>query len=79
MQDQNFEVLVVDHTISGYTARELAEAFRAKNPNGKVIAITATPYLMIRSDKIVKATDGPEGLIEAIQELLEPPNRAVCG
>jgi hypothetical protein len=40
---RDFEVLVVDHTISGQTARELAEAFRAKNPNGKVIAIVATP------------------------------------
>ncbi|MFL6439819.1 MAG: hypothetical protein ACJ71Q_19760 [Terriglobales bacterium] len=69
--DQHFDVLLIGHSISGDTARDLAEAFRGRNPAGKVIAITASAYIMVRTDKTVRAIDGPEVLLEAIQELLE--------
>jgi DNA-binding response OmpR family regulator len=69
--DQHFDVLLIGHTISGDTARDLAEAFRGRNPAGKVIAITASAYIMVRTDKTLRAIDGPEALLEAIQEVLE--------
>jgi|SRR5947209_19119895 len=73
IRDQDFDVLLIGHSISGDTARELAEAFRGGNPKGKVIAITASAYIMVRTDKTVRAIDGPEALLEAIEEVLESP------
>jgi DNA-binding response OmpR family regulator len=70
IRDENFDVLLLGHTVSGDTARELAEAFRIKNPNGKIIAVMATNYVKVRPDRTVKAIDGPEALLEAIEELV---------
>ena len=43
-----------------------------RNPQGKIIAIMPTSYLSVTSDKTVKAIDGPEALLEAIDEVLGP-------
>jgi DNA-binding response OmpR family regulator len=71
IRDRGFDVLLIGHSISGHTARDLAEAFRGRNPAGKIIAITASAYTLVKTDKTVRAIDGPEVLLEAIQEVLE--------
>jgi DNA-binding response OmpR family regulator len=73
IRDQDFDVLLIGHSISGHTARDLAEAFRGRNPAGKIIAITASAYSMVRTDKTVRAIDGPEALLETIEEVLASP------
>jgi len=67
---QHFDVLLIGHTISGQSAREFAETFRARNPEGKLIVIMASSYILIKADKTVRAADGPEALLEALDELL---------
>lgn len=71
LRDNSFDLLLVGHTLSGQSAREFAEIFRDKNPNGKVVVIMAATYVMLKADKTVKAADGPEVLLQAIEELLE--------
>ncbi len=50
-------------------ARSLVNKFREKNPGGKVLAVAQTDLLPIRADKVIRAIDGPEVLIAAIDEL----------
>ena len=68
--NERFDILLIGHMISGHSAREFADAFRARNPNGKIIVIMATTYIMVKADKTVRAIDGPEALLEALGELL---------
>jgi DNA-binding response OmpR family regulator len=77
LQDESFEILLIGHTISGQSARNFAETFRVRNPNRKVIAIMATSYLTVTPDKTVKAIDGPEALLEAIDEVLGPGQQTI--
>jgi DNA-binding response OmpR family regulator len=70
LRNESFDILLIGHTIPGDSARDFAQAFRARNPNGKIIAIMATTYLTVKTDNTVKAIDGPEALLEAIQEVL---------
>ena len=72
LENEPFDVLLIGHSISGRSARHFAKAFRARNPQGKIIAVTRATNLMIKADKIVKALDGPEALLEAIEEVLGP-------
>src|ERR1700741_4686977 len=67
---ESFDVLVIGHTISGQSAREFAETFRARNPDGKVIVIMVSTYALVKADKTVRAVDGPEALLNALDELL---------
>jgi DNA-binding response OmpR family regulator len=78
LQEESFDILLLGHTISGQSAREFAEVFRSRNPHGKIIGITAAAYLMVKADKTVKAVDGPEALLEAIEEVLRPDGLAKC-
>jgi DNA-binding NtrC family response regulator len=70
IRDQHFDVLVLGHTLSGDAARGLTEAFRTRNPHAKIIGIMASTYIMVKTDKTVRAIDGPEVLLETIQEVL---------
>ena len=78
LENESFDVLVIGHSISGQSARHFAEAFRTRNPQGKIVAITPSTYLMIKADKTVKALDGPEALLGAIEEVLGPHGLAKC-
>lgn len=69
LREKNFEALVIGHTISGPSSREFADIFRAKNPEGKIIVIMAASYGLVKADKTVRSIDGPEALLEAIEEL----------
>jgi DNA-binding response OmpR family regulator len=35
LNQENFDLLLIGHTISGESARHFAEVFRAKNPKGR--------------------------------------------
>jgi len=78
LQDESFAILLIGHTISGHSARKFAEVFRVRNPKGKIIAIMATSYLSVTADKTVKAIDGPEAVLEAIDEVLGPGQQTKC-
>lgn len=67
---KNFDVLLIGHTISGQSARGFTETFRARNPAGKVVVIMAATYALVKADKTVRAVDGPEVLLTALDELL---------
>jgi len=70
LRENNFDVLVMGHTISGQSSREFAEIFRANNPNGKIVVIMAATYSLVKADRTVRSIDGPEALLGAIEELL---------
>jgi len=76
LQNESFDILLIGHTISGQSARQFAEVFRARNPHGKIVAIMAATYLMVKTDRTVKALDGPEALLAAIAEMLGPDQLA---
>lgn len=78
LENESFDILVIGHSISGQSARHFAEVFRARNLRGKIVAVTDASYLMIKADKTVKALDGPEALLGAIEEVLGPQGLAKC-
>jgi len=69
VREKNFDVLLIGHTISDQSSREFAEIFRANNPNGKIIVIMAATYSLVKADRTVRSIDGPEALLEAIEDL----------
>ncbi len=69
LREKNFDVLVIGHTISSASSREFAATFRARNPEGKILVIMKTSYGLVKADKTVRSIDGPEALLEAIEEL----------
>jgi DNA-binding NtrC family response regulator len=78
LENESFDLLVIGHSISGQSARHFVEVFRTRNPQGKIVAVTDASYLMIKADKTVKALDGPEALLGAIEEVLGPLGLAKC-
>ena len=70
LRQKNFDLLLIGHTISGPSSREFAETFRARNPQGKIIVIMAATYSLVKADRALRSMDGPEALLEAIEELL---------
>ena len=78
LENESFDVLLIGDNISGQSARHFAEAFRTRNPQGKIVAITPATYLMIKADKTVKSVYGPEALLGAIEDVLGPQGLAKC-
>lgn len=70
LEEQNFDLLILGHSIAVEHTRDYVAKFREKNPAGKVLAVAQTDLLPIRADRVVRAIDGPEVLISAIEELL---------
>ncbi len=64
-----YDMLILGHSLGVEYARALVSKFREKNPKGKVLAVAQTDLLPIRADKVIRAIDGPEVLIAAIDEL----------
>lgn len=71
LQDKSFDFLLIGHSISGPSAREFADLFRAKNPDGKIIVVMATSYSLVKPDGTVRPIDGPEVLLETINTLID--------
>lgn len=70
LREKTFDLLLIGHTISGPSAREFAELYRANNPNSKIVVVTANAFLMVKADRTIKPTDDPEVLLHTIEELL---------
>lgn len=70
LREKHFDVLLIGHTISGPSAREFAQVYRANNLNSKIIVVTAGAFLMLKADRTIKPIDGPEALLAAIDEVL---------
>ena len=64
-----YDLLILGHSLGVEYARDLVSRFREKNPAGKVLAVAQTDLLPIRADKVIRAIDGPEVLIAAVDEL----------
>ena len=64
-----FDLLILGHSLGVEYARDLVSRFREKNPAAKVLAVAQTDLLPIRADKVIRAIDGPEVLIAAVDEL----------
>ena len=71
LRDKKFDLLLLGHSISGPSAREFADVFRARNPGGKIIVVMAASYSLVKPDRTVRPIDGPEVLLEAINALID--------
>ena len=64
-----FDVLIIGHSIHVPQAKHYAEAFRVRNPNGKVLLVYQSALVSVRADGAIRAIDGPEALISAVEAL----------
>ncbi len=73
LESQQFDALVICHTIPDELAAEYAERFRSKRPNGCVVYVAKTPYAGKKryADIAVSGISGPEALIEAVTSCQE--------
>jgi hypothetical protein len=71
IQDGEFDTLVISYTLSSDTAEEIVELARQKCPGCPVITISETGKAdrRLRPDVVVRANEGPSGLIKALQRV----------
>ena len=67
--EELFDLLIIGHSISTPSAKSYAEAFRERNPEGKVLVVHQMELLPVRADATVRAIDGPELLIQTVARL----------
>jgi hypothetical protein len=69
IEDGEFDTLVVSYTLSSDTAEEIVELARQKCPGCPVVTISETGKVdrRLRPDVVVRANEGPSGLIKALQ------------
>ena len=64
-----FDCLLICHSISADSAREVMDEFRRRNPRGCLIAILASPWARgaYQVDVSISGTDGPDVLVETVR------------
>jgi crotonobetainyl-CoA:carnitine CoA-transferase CaiB-like acyl-CoA transferase len=69
IEDGEFDAIVISYTLSSDTAEEIAELARQKCPGCPVITISETGKAdrRLRPDVIVRADEGPSGLVKALE------------
>ena len=71
IEDGEFDTLVVSYTLSSAIAEEIVELARQKCPGCPVITISETGKVdrRLRPDVVVRANEGPSGLIKALESV----------
>jgi DNA-binding response OmpR family regulator len=69
IEDGEFDALVLSYTLSSETAEEIVELARQKCPGCPLITIseTGTADRKLRPDVVVRANEGPAGLLKALR------------
>lgn len=69
--DGEFDALVVSYTLPTETAEEIVELLRQKCPDCPLITISeaGSADRKLDPDLVVRASDGPPGLIKALQQI----------
>jgi DNA-binding response OmpR family regulator len=72
MREKRFDVLVISYSLSHDTMAELAGIFREQNPNAPAVGVAKGRWqdLPVEFDATVIGDEGPEGLIEAVEMVL---------
>jgi len=72
MQENRFDVLVISYSLSPDSMVELAGIFREQNPNAPIVGVAKERWqdLPVEFDATVTGDEGPEGLIEAVEMVL---------
>ena len=72
MRESSFDVLVISFSLSGDSVVELAGIFRAENPTAPIVGVAKGRWqdLPLEFDATVTGDEGPEGLIEAVEMVL---------
>ncbi len=70
IEDGEFDALVLSYTLASETAEEIVELVRQKCPGCPLITIseTGTADPKLRPDLVVRANEGPAGLLRALQK-----------
>lgn len=71
IEDGEFDALVISYTLPSETAEEIVEILRQKCPDCPLITISETGSAdrKLDPDRVVRASDGPPGLIKALQQV----------
>ena len=72
LEKERFDALVVSYSMPEETIAEMAELFRAHNPNSPIVTVTKGRWqdLKIEYDAAVIGDEGPGALIEAVETVL---------
>jgi len=72
MRESRFDVLVISYSLSADSMVELAAIFREQNPNAPIVGVAKGRWqdLPVEFDATVTGDEGPEGLIEAVEMVL---------
>lgn len=68
LQENTYRAVLICHSISEKTARQLAALFRERNSNACLIFVSHSPWQQspVEVDASVCAIDGPENLVETV-------------
>jgi len=71
IEDGEFDALVISYTLASDTAEEVVELARQKCPHCPVITVSDTGKVdrRLRPDVVVRANEGPAGLIKAVERV----------
>jgi hypothetical protein len=74
-----FACLLICHSISPDSAREITAEFKRRNPHGCLVAVLATPWARsaYSADFNISGTDGPDVLVETVRSCQHPRREAV--
>jgi len=69
---ENFDGLVISHSILGDGIAEMTEFFRKQNPNAAIITVSKGRWqdLKVDTDHAISGEEGPEALVEAVETAL---------
>jgi len=73
LEQRKFDVLVISYSLSIDALLELTQLFRAKNPNSPIVGVAKGQWqdLAVEFDATVTSDEGPEGLIEGVEMVLD--------
>ncbi|HEY7406155.1 MAG TPA: response regulator [Candidatus Angelobacter sp.] len=68
----NFDALVISHSILGEGIAEMTDLFRQQNPNSAIVTVSKGRWqdLKVDTDHAISGEEGPEALIEAVETAL---------
>jgi hypothetical protein len=63
---EEFDVLLLGHSLSGPSMDSLCEIFRGRFAHGRVVMISGSNMHTCKADTVVYGLDGPQALVEAV-------------
>ena len=74
-KNENFDLLLVGHSLEGVEREQICAAFRTYNPGAPILQLHVATTTPTTADYALEVGQGPEALLQMLDEILDGWNR----